>query len=61
MLRYSFGLEEEARTIEGTCAEVIRAGTRTADLAPAGKAATTNKFGQAVCAAMSFDAGEGAR
>ena len=49
MLRYSFGLEEEARAIEEAVSDAISAGFRTADCTAAGEACcSTASFGTAV-------------
>jgi isocitrate/isopropylmalate dehydrogenase len=45
MLRYSFGLEEEARAVEGAVREVVREGVVTPDL---GGRAGTEEVGTAV-------------
>ncbi|MDR2158714.1 MAG: 3-isopropylmalate dehydrogenase [Treponema sp.] len=55
MLRYSFGLETEARIIEGAVHAVLDAGLRTADIAGRGggeKIAGTREMGQAVLKAI---------
>jgi 3-isopropylmalate dehydrogenase len=49
MLRHSFGLEAEARTIESAIDAAITAGLRTADLAGDGKRVTTGEMGNAIC------------
>ena len=53
MLRYSFGLDQEAARIESAIQTVIAAGVVTADMHPAGRAATTAEVGSAVCKALS--------
>jgi 3-isopropylmalate dehydrogenase len=56
MLRYSFGLEEEARAVEGAVASALDAGFRTADIArpsAAGEKLTgTREMGAAVLEAL---------
>ncbi len=52
MLSYSFGLTKEAKAVEDAMQKVLTSGRVTADLKPAGKAATTEEVGQAVCAAI---------
>jgi 3-isopropylmalate dehydrogenase len=53
LLRYSLGLEEEARAVEQAVAKAIDGGVLTADLARAGdKAASTTDAGQAVIEAI---------
>jgi 3-isopropylmalate dehydrogenase len=55
MLRYSFGLEGEARTIEAAVNAVLDAGLRTADIAGPGggeKIVGTREMGQAVLRAI---------
>ncbi len=53
MFEYSFGLMEEAAAINGAMEAVLNSGNVTADLKPAGKPATTEQVGQAVCDAIS--------
>ena len=54
MLRFSFGLEEEARVLEKAVAEVIRNGMATRDIwMPGKKLLGTKEMGQAVCEAIS--------
>jgi len=53
MLRYSFGLEVEARAIESAIEAAISAGLRTADLASDGKWVTTGEMGNAICKTIS--------
>ena len=48
MLRYSFGLEEAAASIEQAVKETIRAGFRTGDLAQGGESVGTREMGQAI-------------
>ena len=48
MLRYSFGMEEEAETIESAVKQTIRAGFRTIDVAQGGKSIGTQEMGQAI-------------
>jgi 3-isopropylmalate dehydrogenase len=48
MLRYSFGLEEAAASIEQAVKETIRAGFRTGDLAQGGESVGTEEMGQAI-------------
>ena len=48
MLRYSFGLEEAAQSIENAVKETIRAGLRTGDIAMGKKATGTSEMGQAI-------------
>jgi 3-isopropylmalate dehydrogenase len=52
MLEYSFGLKEEAAAVNAAIEAVLQSGTVTADLKPAGRPATTEQVGEAVCAAM---------
>ena len=53
MLRFSFGLEEEARTLEKAVSEVIRNGMATRDIwMPGKKLLGTEEMGQAVCEAI---------
>jgi 3-isopropylmalate dehydrogenase len=55
MLRYSFGLEREARAVEAAVNAVLDAGLRTADIAGRGgaeKIAGTGEIGRAVVKAM---------
>ena len=49
MLSYSFGLHEEAKAVERAMQKVLASGKVTADLKPAGKPATTEEVGKAVC------------
>ncbi|MFM9108061.1 MAG: 3-isopropylmalate dehydrogenase [Chloroflexota bacterium] len=48
MLRLSLGLEEEAGAVERAVRDVIEDGVRTADLAPAGRVASTREMGEAI-------------
>lgn len=48
LLRLSLGLEAEAAAVEAAVAGAIAAGVRTADMRPAGKAASTSEAGAAV-------------
>jgi 3-isopropylmalate dehydrogenase len=50
-LRYSFGLEREARLVEAGISQALARGIRTADLS-AGDYAVTSEIGSAVCEAM---------
>ncbi|WP_407308508.1 3-isopropylmalate dehydrogenase [Desulfosporosinus sp. SB140] len=53
MLRYSFGLEDEAKTIERAVEKVLQEGYRTSDLAkPGDKVLGTREMGDAVVAAL---------
>ena len=52
MLEYSFGLKEEAAAVDRAIEAVLQSGRVTADLKPAGKPATTEEVGEAVCAAI---------
>lgn len=53
MLRYTFGLEDEAQMIERAVENVLREGYRTADLAkPGDKVLGTREMGDAVVAAL---------
>ncbi|MEX2263024.1 MAG: 3-isopropylmalate dehydrogenase [Bryobacteraceae bacterium] len=52
MLEYSFGLKEEAAAVNAALETVLTGGRVTADLKPAGKPATTEEVGEAVCAAL---------
>jgi len=49
LLHWSFGLEAEARAVEGACVAALAAGARTADL---GGSLTTGQMGDAVLAAL---------
>jgi 3-isopropylmalate dehydrogenase len=49
MLRYTFGLEQEARTIESAVNGVLEAGLRTRDIAVGGCVpASTRQMGEAI-------------
>ena len=48
LLRHSLGLEREAQAVEAAVIGALDAGVRTADLRPAGTAATTREAGAAV-------------
>src|ERR1700744_581033 len=52
MLEYSFGLTEEAAAVNSAMEAVLNSGKVTADLRPAGKPATTEETGEAVCQAI---------
>jgi 3-isopropylmalate dehydrogenase len=52
LLEYSFGLVEEAQSVNRAMEEVLNSGRVTADLKPAGKPATTAEVGDAVCSAI---------
>jgi len=52
MLEYSFGLRAEAAAVNAAVEMVLRSGRVTADLKPAGKPASTEQVGQAVCEAI---------
>ncbi len=52
MLEYSFGLMKEAAAVNKAIEQVLESGKVTADLKPAGKPATTEQVGQAVCVAL---------
>jgi 3-isopropylmalate dehydrogenase len=52
MLEYSFGLRDEAAAVNAAVEAVLTSGRVTADLKPAGPAATTEQVGEAVCAAI---------
>ncbi len=49
MLDYTFGLEKEAAAVRAAIDAVLESGLRTADLSPAGTAASTAEVGAAVC------------
>jgi 3-isopropylmalate dehydrogenase len=53
MFEYSFGLMEEARSVNRAVEDVLNSGRVTADLRPTGKPATTGEVGDAICAALS--------
>ena len=52
LLRYSLGLETEARALEVAVAGALEAGVRTADLKPRGAPASTSAAGDAVLARL---------
>jgi 3-isopropylmalate dehydrogenase len=52
MLEYSFGLKQEALSVEAAIEAVLQSGKVTADLRPPGPPATTEQVGEAVCAAI---------
>ncbi|HUO30253.1 MAG TPA: 3-isopropylmalate dehydrogenase [Bryobacteraceae bacterium] len=52
MLEYSFGLQEEAASVNSAIESVLGSGRVTADLKPKGSPATTEQVGEAVCAAI---------
>ncbi len=52
LLEYSFGLKDEAAAVNSAVEAVLQSGTVTADLKPAGRPATTEQVGEAVCAAI---------
>lgn len=54
MLRYSFGLEQEAGDIETAIQDVLEAGYRTPDIAvgTGGYVVTTSEFGELICQAV---------
>jgi len=52
MLEYSFGLKQEAASVNEAMEKVLNSGRVTADLKPAGTPATTEEVGQAVCEAI---------
>jgi 3-isopropylmalate dehydrogenase len=54
MLEYTFGLTGEAAGVNRAIERVLSQGRVTADLKPAGRAATTEEVGEAVCAALDF-------
>ncbi len=56
MLEYSFGLKQEAQAVYAAIERVLNSGRVTADLKPAGKAASTSEIGEAVCEALSAQA-----
>jgi 3-isopropylmalate dehydrogenase len=49
MLEYSFGLIEESKAVNAAMEAVLNSGKVTADLKPAGRPATTEEVGAAVC------------
>jgi 3-isopropylmalate dehydrogenase len=52
MLEYSFGLKDEAAAVNTAVEAVLESGAVTADLKPAGRPATTERVGEAICAAI---------
>jgi 3-isopropylmalate dehydrogenase len=48
MLRYSFGLEEAAASIENAVKETIRSGLRTGDIAQGGKSVGSEEMGRSI-------------
>jgi len=52
MLEYSFGLHEEAATVNKAIETVVASGHLTADLRPSSAPATTQQIGDAVCDAI---------
>jgi 3-isopropylmalate dehydrogenase len=52
MLRHSFGLETEAKSIEAAVEKTIAEGIRTADIAAGGKAVGTKAMGAAILARL---------
>ena len=52
MLEYSFGLTQEAKSVNAAMEAVLDSGRVTADLKPSGPPATTSQVGEAVCAAL---------
>ena len=52
LLRYSLGLETEARALEAAVVGALEAGVRTADLKPRGAPASTSAAGEAVLARL---------
>jgi 3-isopropylmalate dehydrogenase len=52
MLEYSFGLTEEAASVNRAMETVLNTGRVTADLRPSGTPATTEEAGEAVCQAI---------
>jgi 3-isopropylmalate dehydrogenase len=52
LLEYSFGLKDEAAAVNRAMEAVLESGTVTADLKPAGRPATTEQVGEAVCGAI---------
>ena len=53
MLEYSFGLKDEAAAVNEAVEAVLNSGDVTADLKPAGRAATTSEVGDAVASRIS--------
>ncbi|HSE96745.1 MAG TPA: 3-isopropylmalate dehydrogenase [Blastocatellia bacterium] len=52
LLRYSFGLEAEARAVENAISSAISSGLRTADIAKQTPAISTAEMGEAICRAI---------
>lgn len=52
MLRYSFGLSEEADDVETSIQSVLQSGMRTADLYGKSPAISTSEMGDAICAQL---------
>jgi 3-isopropylmalate dehydrogenase len=52
MLEHSFGLNEEAESVNRAIEAVLASGKGTADLVPDGSASTTKEVGEAVCEAI---------
>ena len=52
LLRYSLGLEEEARSIEDAVTQVLESGARTADIAAGGPALGTREMGAQVLSCL---------
>jgi 3-isopropylmalate dehydrogenase len=53
MLEYSFGLVEEAQTVNAAIEKVLDSGRMTADLKPSGKPASTSEVGDTICELLS--------
>jgi 3-isopropylmalate dehydrogenase len=53
LLRYSLGLEEEARVVEGAVGSVLRGSMRTADIAGRGAASGTREVAAAIAGGIS--------
>jgi 3-isopropylmalate dehydrogenase len=52
MLRHSFGLRDEAASVESAIEAAVESGNVTADMKPGGSPSTTSDVGDAVCAAL---------
>ena len=52
MLRFSFGLEQEAQIVERAIATTLAGGLRTADLSSGAAAVSTEQMGDAICEAI---------
>lgn len=52
LLEYSFGLAEEAQSVNRAMEEVLNSGNVTADLKPVGKPASTSEVGDSICQAL---------